>query len=282
MFSVANHPGVKVDLDRWITQVRRVMAERDAYKEQVGHLTHIAQTTEDNLARFHGDHTRRLVECEGSSELGTTTDQKAQIAAKIMDLKDRKIRRLLRRLTDADNAKPATGHGVPKTRLRIAERVKVSSNPVRLARATVDTVTTTGSTTKRSTKMPDPPIFQDSEGSIDLEDRLTRITSTLQANAVVFRRLGDVRVSLDHNTADLSDPQTQIDLHVGMICQAEHTILLGDYGRSVELDTRYGFVYYLVESAVIVVLHDPECREWLADSSGWLSRGYSKPRPPSG
>ncbi|KAG5950675.1 hypothetical protein E4U58_001510 [Claviceps cyperi] len=32
-FSVANHPGVKVDLDRWITQVRRVMAERDACKE---------------------------------------------------------------------------------------------------------------------------------------------------------------------------------------------------------------------------------------------------------
>ncbi|KAG6261926.1 hypothetical protein E4U47_008056 [Claviceps purpurea] len=84
MFSVANHPGVKVDLDRWITQVRRVMAERDAYKEQVSHLTDIAQTAEGNLAWFHGDHEEDYA------------------------------RRLLRRLTYADNAKSATGHGGTK------------------------------------------------------------------------------------------------------------------------------------------------------------------------
>ncbi|KAG6048058.1 hypothetical protein E4U17_007305 [Claviceps sp. LM77 group G4] len=52
-FSVANRPGVKVDLDRWITEVRRVMAERDAYKEQVGHLTDIAQTAEGAALTRH-------------------------------------------------------------------------------------------------------------------------------------------------------------------------------------------------------------------------------------
>ncbi|CCE34268.1 uncharacterized protein CPUR_08200 [Claviceps purpurea 20.1] len=114
------------------------------------------------------------------------------------------------------------GTGVPRTRPRIAERVKVLPNSVQLA-------TTTGSTTKKSAKMPDPPIFEGFEGSIDLEDWLIRITSTLQANAVVFRCLGDVRemfhlffvrVSLGHNKAEFSDPQIQIGLYAGMVGHA--------------------------------------------------------------
>ncbi|KAG6312648.1 hypothetical protein E4U22_001687 [Claviceps purpurea] len=195
MFSVANHPGVKVDLDRWITQVRRVMAERDAYKEQVSHLTDIAQTAEGNLAWFHGDHEEDYA------------------------------RRLLRRLTYADNAKHATGHGETKDATSDS-RARESAPEFRPAReGTVDTVTTTGSTTKKSAKMPDPPIFEGSEGSIDLENWLIGITSALQANAVVFRRLGDfremfhlffVRVSLGHNKAEFSDPQIQIGLYAGM------------------------------------------------------------------
>ncbi|KAG6140483.1 hypothetical protein E4U28_003422 [Claviceps purpurea] len=158
MFSVANHPGVKVDLDRWITQVRRVMAERDAYKEQ-----------------------------------------------------------------------PATGHGGTKDATSDS-RARESAPEFRPAReGTVDTVTTTGSNTKKSAKMPDPPIFEGFEGSIDLEDWLIRITSTLQANAVVFRCLGDVRemfhlffvrVSLGHNKAEFSDPQIQIGLYAGMVGHA--------------------------------------------------------------
>ncbi|KAG6209427.1 hypothetical protein E4U50_002962 [Claviceps purpurea] len=168
---MANHPGVKVDLDRWITQVRRVMAERDAYKEQ--------------------DYARRL----------------------------------LRRLTYADNTKPATGHGGTKDATSDS-RARESAPEFRPAReGTVDTVTTTGSTTKKSAKMPDPPIFEGSEGSIDLENWLIGITSALQANAVVFRRLGNfremfhlflVRVSLGHNKAEFSDPQIQIGLYAGM------------------------------------------------------------------
>ncbi|KAG5956106.1 hypothetical protein E4U58_006754 [Claviceps cyperi] len=110
-----NHPGVKVDLDRWITEVRRVMAERDAYKEQVGHLTDIAQTAEDNLAWFHRDHTRRLAECddEWGRRVEELTDQTSQMAAEIMDLKNREIS-LHRRLMDADNTKSAPGQGVPR------------------------------------------------------------------------------------------------------------------------------------------------------------------------
>ncbi|KAG6202478.1 hypothetical protein E4U35_005231 [Claviceps purpurea] len=199
MFSVANRPGVKVDLDRWITQVRRVMAERDAYKEQVSHLTDIAQTAEGNLAWFHGDHGEDYA------------------------------RRLLRRLTYADNAKPATGHGGTKDATSDS-RARESAPEFRPAReGTVDTVTTTGSTTKKSSKMPDPPIFEGSEGSIDLENWLIGITSALQANAVVFRRLGNfremfrlflVRVSLGHNKAEFSDPQIQIGLYAGMVGHA--------------------------------------------------------------
>ncbi|KAG6249579.1 hypothetical protein E4U23_002047 [Claviceps purpurea] len=160
---MANHPGVKVDLDRWITQVRRVMAERDAYKEQ-----------------------------------------------------------------------PATGHGGTKDATSDS-RARESAPEFRPAReGTVDTVTTTGSTTKKSAKMPDPPIFEGFEGSIDLQDWLIRITSTLQANAVVFRCLGDVRemfrlffvrVSLGHNKAEFSDPQIQIGLYAGMVGHAQHCSL---------------------------------------------------------
>ncbi|KAG6153228.1 hypothetical protein E4U37_003139 [Claviceps purpurea] len=177
---MANHPGVKVDLDRWITQVRRVMAERDAYKEQ--------------------DYARRL----------------------------------LRRLTYADNTKPATGHGGTKDATSDS-RARKSAPEFRPAReGTVDTVTTTGSTTKKSAKMPDPPIFEGSEGSIDLENWLIGITSALQANAVVFRRLGNfremfhlflVRVSLGHNKAEFSDPQIQIGLYAGMVGHAQHCSL---------------------------------------------------------
>ncbi|CCE26979.1 uncharacterized protein CPUR_00451 [Claviceps purpurea 20.1] len=187
-FSVANHPGVKVDLDRWITEVRRVMAERDAYKQQVSHLTDIAQTAEDNLAWFHRDHTRRLAECEEDharqlaecdDEWGRRveelTDQTSQMAAEIMDLKNREIS-LHRRLMDADNTESAPGQGGAKK----AERV-LAVRPTR--EGTIDTVTSTSTTTKRSAKMPDPPMFEGSEGNIDFEDWLIRITSILQANA---------------------------------------------------------------------------------------------------
>ncbi|KAG5956444.1 hypothetical protein E4U58_006586 [Claviceps cyperi] len=160
-FSVANHSGVKVDLDRWITQVRRVMAERDAYKEQVDHLTDIAQTAEDNLAWFHRDYTRRLAECEEdhARRVEELTDQTSQMAVEIMDMKNREIS-LHRRLMNADNTKSAPGQGGTKD----AERVLA----VRSTReGTIDTVLTTSTTTKRSAKIPDPPMLEGSEGNID-------------------------------------------------------------------------------------------------------------------
>lgn len=64
------------------------MAERDAYKEQVGHLTDIAQTAKDNLAWLHRDHTRRLAECddEWGRLVEGLTDQTSQMATEIMDM----------------------------------------------------------------------------------------------------------------------------------------------------------------------------------------------------
>ncbi|KAG6185200.1 hypothetical protein E4U36_001463 [Claviceps purpurea] len=151
------------------------------------------------------------------------------------------------------------GTGVPRTRAR------ESAPEFRPAReGTVDTVTTTGSTTKKSAKMPDPPIFEGSEGSIDLENWLIGITSALQANAVVFRRLGDfremfhlflVRVSLGHNKAEFSDPQIQIGLYARMVGHAQHCSLGTPGGVLSSMLVMASCIMY-VESAVIVVLHD--------------------------
>lgn len=174
-YSLADLPndGTQVDLILWATELRRVISEREAYKQQVEHLTDIARLAETNLRHIHEHHVHRLEERD---------EHLAQLATETLDLKDRELR-LLRRLVDGTDAIHTTEHGVTRGALppRRTRESTLESRPAR--ENTTSTSTTTRSTTELSSEIPDPPIFEGRDGSLDFEDWLIRITSKLHVNA---------------------------------------------------------------------------------------------------